>query len=230
MAVFGVADIGKIIVGTYYRSESRAKLDSLKAEIAKHTTGGLSFIEIYEVERDGKRVVMFEIPPAPQGFPVAWQQHYYGRNGEELGGLNIDEFERIRRQSITEDWSIGICEEATISDLDPAAIAFARQNFIVKNPRLSGSVVKWTNKKGNYIRNRGLKNDIYKDMVLKMIGKFGNASRQDINQLLFDVLPDILTPVQKSNKIRNIVSQLSTESKIENNGSSRYPKWQLRKV
>ncbi|MCU0646098.1 MAG: ATP-binding protein [bacterium] len=42
--IFGVNDNRKII-GTQYR-KNRAELESLKSEIAKHTTGNITFIEI----------------------------------------------------------------------------------------------------------------------------------------------------------------------------------------
>jgi ATP-dependent DNA helicase RecG len=41
---------------------------------------------------------MFQIPAAPRGIPVAWEGHYYGRDGESLGALNIQEIEQIRNQ------------------------------------------------------------------------------------------------------------------------------------
>jgi ATP-dependent DNA helicase RecG len=78
------------IIGTNYR-KGRADLDSLKKEIADKTTGRITFVEIYEVEYQGKRIVMFQIPPAPQGMPVAFDGHYYGRDGESLVALNIEE-------------------------------------------------------------------------------------------------------------------------------------------
>ena len=64
--VFGVRNKDKAIVGSDYRDSKG--LETLKQEIAAATTGGISFIEIYEVypEVDGekKRVVMFQIPAA----------------------------------------------------------------------------------------------------------------------------------------------------------------------
>lgn len=140
--VFGIADKGKQIVGTNFRP-NRMDLDSLKGEIANKTTHRITFLEIYELQMPEGRVVLFQIPPAPRGLPIAWEGHYYGRDGEELGPLNLEEIERIRSQQVTEDWSVAICPGATLDDLDPYAIERARSNFAKKNPRLAGEMQAW---------------------------------------------------------------------------------------
>lgn len=140
--VFGIKDSDKSIVGSQFRT-NKADLDSLKAEVANHTTGRLSFIEIYEHYMPEGRVVLFEIPAAPKGIPIAWKGHYYGRDGEELNALNLEEVERIREQARGEDWSAGIIEEATISDLSEEAIAKARESYKKKNSHLAAEVDTW---------------------------------------------------------------------------------------
>jgi hypothetical protein len=90
--------------------------------LPSQTSNKLTFVEIYELSEPGGRVILFEIPPAPLGLPVAWKGHFYGRDGESLVPLNLWEIERIRRQSTIEDWSVQTCPNATIADLDPVAI------------------------------------------------------------------------------------------------------------
>lgn len=142
--VFGIKDKGnpRELVGTDYRN-SIESLESLKKEIANQTTGNLTFIDIFEINKEGKRVLMFQIPPAPKGIPIAWKGHYYGRDGESLGALNIHELETIRKQNDRLDWSAQICEAATINDLDQEAIFKARQQFKIKNPKLATDCDKW---------------------------------------------------------------------------------------
>lgn len=81
--VFGVRNKDKKITGSNYR-ESKG-LETLKQEIANNTTGGISFVEIYEVypivDDEKKRVVMFQIPAAATAIPTGWNDHYYGRSG-----------------------------------------------------------------------------------------------------------------------------------------------------
>lgn len=143
--VFGV-DNQRCISGTNFRP-IRTSLDSLKREIAEKMTSRLTFVEIHEVIRSTKRVVLFEIPPAPRGIPIAFEGHYYGRDGEALGPLNIDELERIRRQSNVDDWSSAIVDEATIDDLDPDAINQARLNYLSKFPDKADESKNWDNAK-----------------------------------------------------------------------------------
>ncbi len=115
--VFGIENKQRKIVGSKYRA-TRVQLDSLKGEIANKTTNRITFIEVHELVEPEGRVIMFQIPAAPQGLPVAWEGHYYGRDGEELAALNIEKMERIRQQTINYDWSAEICPRATLKDLD----------------------------------------------------------------------------------------------------------------
>ena len=128
--VFGVRNKDRKIVGTDYR-ETKG-LDRLKQEISDNTTGGITFVEIYEVypEVDGekKRVIMFQIPAAATGIPTGWKNHFYGRNGESLGALSMDEQDRIRGQE-KKDWSKQFVVDASIEDLDKDAIALAREKY-----------------------------------------------------------------------------------------------------
>ncbi len=140
--VFGIKDKDKSIVGTRYRSD-KAKLHSLKGEIANQTTHRLTFIEIYELDTPDGRVLLFQIPPAPQGIPIGWQGHYYGRDGEELNALNLEELERIRRQGLDNDWSIEVCDDADITDLSEEAILKAKELYTVKNPSLADDIKQW---------------------------------------------------------------------------------------
>lgn len=143
--VFGVENANRNIVGSHYRENNRPFLDSLKGEIGNKTTNRITFIEIHELNVPEGRVVMFQIPAAPQGLPVAWEGHYYGRDGEQLAPLNLAELEHIRKQATRIDWSAGVCAGATINDLEPAAIASARENFKIKNPRIAHEVDGWDN-------------------------------------------------------------------------------------
>lgn len=129
--IFGI-NKNHIVVGTNYRNH-RPALDSLKSEIANKTTNRITFIEIFEVNHPLGRVVLFQIPAAPPGIPIAWEGHYYGRDGEDLGALNLQEIEQIRKQANQFDWSAQIIPEASINDLDPTAILKARDKFKLKN-------------------------------------------------------------------------------------------------
>lgn len=88
---------------------------------------------------------MFQISASPKGIPIAWKGHFYGRNGESKGALNIAEIEQIRRQIFYLDWSSQIVENATIDDLDPEAILKARKEYKVKFPSKAEEMNQWSN-------------------------------------------------------------------------------------
>lgn len=145
--VFGVEDKKHKVVGTNYRLDDKS-LNNLKEEIAKHTTGNISFIEIYKCSRkdqDGndKRILVFQIPAAPKGIPTAFKRINNGRDGEALVGLSTEEFERIRSQNVQTDWSAGIVPDATIEDLDDSAIKKARELYKVRHSSKADEVDSW---------------------------------------------------------------------------------------
>ncbi|MBB4842475.1 ATP-dependent DNA helicase RecG [Paucibacter oligotrophus] len=139
--VFGVND-RRQVVGSAFRP-ARKDLDHLKGEIASKTTNHITFVEIHEVFRPEGRVVMLEIPASPRGLPVAFDGHYYGRDGEELGPLNLEEIERIRAQSTVDDWSAVIVPEASLADLDEEALVVARRNYRAKFADKAAEVDAW---------------------------------------------------------------------------------------
>lgn len=144
--VFGIENKHHKITGTNYRL-NRANLDSLKKEIADKTSNRITFIEIFELIIPEGRVLLFQIPPAPRGLPISFEGHYYGRDGESLVALNIEELERIRFQGSMEDWTAAIIPEATIDDLDPDAILKARTEFRKRNPKYTDELNLWSDSK-----------------------------------------------------------------------------------
>jgi ATP-dependent DNA helicase RecG len=141
--VFGVTnEPPRRIVGTIFKKD-RPSLDKLKRGVAEKTSNCLTFEEIHEHIVDGKRVLIFQIPPALRGIPTAWRGHHYGRDGESLGALNSQEYDYIRGQSIRQDWSAQICTSAGLEDLDLNAIGFARKQYKEKQPKQADEVDRW---------------------------------------------------------------------------------------
>ena len=134
--IFGVTDKERRIVGTSYKDT--VGLEKLKQEIAVHTSGGITFMDIFElypqVDSQSKRVVMFKIPAAATAIPTGWKNRYYGRNGESLSDLSQEEIDRIRRQK-REDWSKQVVSGARLEHLDKEAIALARINYKSKTSK-----------------------------------------------------------------------------------------------
>lgn len=151
--VLGIANsLPRAVVGTAYRPAA-ADLQSLKQEVSRNLSPAISFMDIHEVRHPAGRVLMLQVPPAPRGIPVAWNGHYYGRNGESLVARSIAEQDRIRAQAMPDDWSGEIIAGATLDDLDPAAVALARtkyeESLLMAEPdagrheRIRAEVVAW---------------------------------------------------------------------------------------
>ena len=129
--VFGVDNKSRQVTGSDYRPD-REQLHSLKHQIAEDTRPSITLREIYELQTQQGRVLMFQIPPAPRGLPIAWKGHFYAREGESLGALGMDKQDEIRNQSKSLDWSAEVVPDASIDDLDPSALQFARNRFVEK--------------------------------------------------------------------------------------------------
>lgn len=140
--IFGIEDKTRKIVGTQYRL-ARNTLDNLKQEIANKTTNRITFIEIHELHLPKGRVIMFQIPAAPKGIPIAWEGHFYGRDSQTIGALNLQEIEQIRNQVKAYDWSAQVCDGAIIHDLNKDAIIKAREKYKEKFPQKRQEVNEW---------------------------------------------------------------------------------------
>ncbi|MBI2433780.1 MAG: putative DNA binding domain-containing protein [Candidatus Hydrogenedentes bacterium] len=129
--VFGVDDKRRAVVGSNYRQD-RERLHSLKQQIAQGTEPSVTFREIHELAHAGGRVLLFEIPMAPIGVPIAWQGHYYARAGESLTSLGLDKLDAIRRQTQDTDWTAQVVQQANFGHLDPVALARSKEAFATK--------------------------------------------------------------------------------------------------
>lgn len=142
--VFGINDKTRAVVGSDYRMEIE-RLQSLKNQIAQATEPSITLRDIHVLEHPQGRVILFEIPPAPRGIPIAWKGHYYARAGESRTSLGLDKLDNIRQQTLQQDWTAQVITAATIDDLDEIAVAKARESFAQKyaNRFAVGEVMSW---------------------------------------------------------------------------------------
>lgn len=127
--VFGIDDKTHEFTNTRYRYDNN--FNTVKKQIADNTTDNVTFIEIYNLEIDNKRIIMFQVPAA-SGTPVNWKGFAYGRNGESISSLAPNKTEQIKATA-NYDWSRQIIETATIGNLDTDAIQLARKQFKIKH-------------------------------------------------------------------------------------------------
>lgn len=71
---------------------------------------------------------------------------------------------------------------------------------------------------------------ILNECTLYFIDKYGSATRQEVDGLIMDKLPEILNQNQKRNKIANLLGSMKHLNLIENQGSDRKPRWFRRKI
>lgn len=74
--------------------------------------------------------------------------------------------------------------------------------------------------------NSGFDDQHYKQLICEYIEKFGKAKRLDIDGLILDKLPDVLSDKQKINKIKNLLQALKKDGLIEPEGKS----WRMSKT
>lgn len=129
--IFGVNNKSRTVVGTNYRPDTE-QLNGLKHQMAQGTEPSITFRAIYELHHADGRTLLFEIPAAPRGMPVAWQGHFYARAGESLTSLGLDKQDGIRNQTLAQDWTAQLVSGATLDDLDDEAVNKARESFAKK--------------------------------------------------------------------------------------------------
>ena len=90
---------------------------------------------------------------------------------------------------------------------------------------VSFKVANSVGQKANYIRNKGLDDDICKQLIIKALKAMGEASKQDLMEILEKALPDVLSEEQKSKKVSNLLQAMKKEGMIAARGTNRYAKW-----
>ncbi|MEX0810680.1 MAG: RNA-binding domain-containing protein [Chitinophagales bacterium] len=111
------------------------------------------------------------------------------------------------------------------------AIKLLRRKKLIEgrkpNFHISSSIAEITGQKADYVKNRGFKDQHYKDMIISYLGEYGSASKKDIDNLILDILPNVLDKHQKENKVRNLLYTMHKRGKtIVNKGTTRKPIWQ----
>jgi ATP-dependent DNA helicase RecG len=115
--------------------------------------------------------------------------------------------------------------EATIRHLRRAGLIEGRK----PNVHVSAVVAQATSSKAEYILTRAQDNAFYAKLILDYLVKFGEASRQELDKLLWKKLSDALDDEQKSKKVANLLANLSRSKRIHNAGSRKVPVWRLAK-
>ena len=82
--------------------------------------------------------------------------------------------------------------------------------------------------KAAYVRNKGLDDDICKQLIIKALESMKEASKQELMEVLEKALPEILSDEQKSKKVSNLLQAMRKEDIVDVIGKKRYAKWYLK--
>ena len=149
--LFGITDNGECVNSTYLESvESRNKL---KFYISEQTGNGLSYRDIHERFVDGKRILIFEIPPCQYGVPTTFKGISYERQGDSVIPLTDEKRIRIMGEGIP-DWSRKTVADATIDDIDHDALSLARRMYVNNRPSKATECDGWDDM--TFLRKMGL--------------------------------------------------------------------------
>lgn len=141
--VFGIDDATHEVVGTNfdpYATKAKGNQDLLPwlAAGLRPNTG----FEPHIVAHSDGRVVLFEIGPA-NGEPVGFYGTPYIRVGTSKTELGKHPEKARALWTRGSDWSAQVCATASLADLDPDAIAKAREQFVVKHPGQAAAIAGW---------------------------------------------------------------------------------------
>ena len=71
---------------------------------------------------------------------------------------------------------------------------------------------------------------MYKEKILQYIKTYGKATRKEINELLIDQMPDVLSLKEKERRVKYLLVECLSkkENKIETKGSGKSSYWILK--
>lgn len=144
--VWGIEDGTRRILGTTFQPH-RAKVgnEALENWLLRLLTPRIDLM-IFEFEHDGLHLVLWEVQAA-NSTPVRFQSDAFIRVGSYKKKLKeFPEKERRLWQLLSgtqQDWSAQIVEAASLNDLDPEALRFARTQYRVKHPQRADEMDSW---------------------------------------------------------------------------------------
>jgi ATP-dependent DNA helicase RecG len=62
-------------------------------------------------------------------------------------------------------------------------------------------------------------------MIVTLVREHQPVSREDIDEMLLNNLPEVPSQAQKLNRIHNLLRQLADAGRIHNAGGRRWPNW-----
>jgi ATP-dependent DNA helicase RecG len=93
------------------------------------------------------------------------------------------------------------------------------------NYYLSINAAEKMDEKVKYTKNKAFDKQYYLDLIVKHIKLYKSATRKDIDELLWNKLPEWMDDKQRKNRIRNLLVELKSMNIIENAGTDTKSQW-----
>lgn len=221
--------------------------DSLKARLVKECINlpseGLYVSEL-EASDTHKKVWILTIPKHMTRRPVYVHGQPWQRIGDELVKLTDERYNKIINEiEVPYDWSSEIIDLATIDDLDPAAIAKAREQFAIRNPKKAEELGNWDditflNKAGLTIRGKVTRTalillgkeeseHLLSPFVAKIRWSLKDKNNQNKDYEIFSI-PFILAVDEFRAKVRNVKYRMVRSDSMFPDEMMRYDIFNLR--
>jgi ATP-dependent DNA helicase RecG len=99
-----------------------------------------------------------------------------------------------------------------------------KPNFYIAQP-----LAQKTGQKASYSKNKAFDKQYYLDLICKAVREHGSLTRKEIDELLWNKLPEWMDDKQRKNKVTNLITECRQNGRIMNYGSDSMPKWGLLK-
>jgi ATP-dependent DNA helicase RecG len=110
---------------------------------------------------------------------------------------------------------------------------FLKKDHLIEGrfPRvyISSNIAEIVDEKAKYMDNKGLDNTFYMDYIFNYLTNFKQATRRDINQLIYPKLPSTFSEDEKSKRVQYLLTIMRKENIIVNIGSDTKSIWVLKK-
>ena len=243
--LFGIDDATHDVVGAKfdpYAVKAKGNQDLLPwlAAGLRPNTG----FETHIVAHPGGRVVIFEVGPASDQ-PVSFYGTAFIRVGSSKTELAKHPEKARAIWTRGRDWSGEVCEAATLADLDPQAVAKAREQFVVKNPEQASAVAGWDDvtflnkarvlKQGAVTRTallllgRGESATLLSPAVAKISWVLKDAQNRELDYEHFGP-PFLLAGDRLNKRIRNLIVRALPSGTLFPQEITQYDPWVIREA
>ena len=111
------------------------------------------------------------------------------------------------------------------------ATSLRKKGFIegrYPNIFVSGKIASMVGEKAEYVHNKGLEDDICKQLIIKTLAIEGATQKELLEVLDKGALPAIASEQQKSRKVSYLLQKMKREGIIYPEGSRNHAKWYLK--